>query len=142
MLQLADVFEEFREVSKRIYDLDPAYYISAPQLSWYAILKITGAKIELIHDSAMFTMIDSGIRGGVSVITTRYAKANTPSMGAAFDPSLPREKSKASTRIICMVRRCQHSFRKRVTNGSLVRNYKISIGSSKQILNQLVISLK
>ena len=33
VLQLADVFEEFREVSKRIYDLDPAYYISAPQLS-------------------------------------------------------------------------------------------------------------
>ena len=94
MLQLADVFEEFREVSKRIYDLDPAYYISAPQLSWDAMLKITGAKIELIHDSAMFTMIDSGIRGGVSMITTRYAKANTPSMGAAFDPTLPRGEIK------------------------------------------------
>ena len=83
------MFEEFREVSKRIYDLDPAYYISSPQLSWDAMLKITGAKIELISDSAMFSMIDSGIRGGVSMITTRYAKANTPAMGAEYDPSLP-----------------------------------------------------
>ena len=53
MLQLADVFEEFREVSKRIYDLDPSYYISAPQLSWDAMLKITRDKIELISDSAI-----------------------------------------------------------------------------------------
>ena len=86
---MADVFEEFREVSKRIYDLDPAYYISAPQLSWDAMLKITKVKLELIHDTAMFSMIDSGIRGGVSMITTRYARANNPNMGAAYDPTIP-----------------------------------------------------
>ena len=94
VLQLADVFEEFREVSKRINDLDPAYYISAPQLSWDAMLKITEAKVELVSETAIFSMIDSGIRGGVSMITTRFSQGNTPNMGEGYDASLPRTEIK------------------------------------------------
>ena len=37
----------------------------------------------------MFSMIDSGIRGGVAMISTRYAQANEPSMGAQYDASKP-----------------------------------------------------
>jgi len=33
-------------------------------------------KIELLHDPNMLLMIEKGIRGGISVITKRYAKAN------------------------------------------------------------------
>ena len=67
------------------YGLDPAYYVSAPQLSWDAMLKITGVSLELVSDPAMFQMIDSGIRGGVSMITTRYALANNERMGDEYD---------------------------------------------------------
>ena len=86
---MADIFEEFREICLGIYQLDPAYYVSAPQLTWDAMLKHTHAKIELISDTAMFSMIDSGIRGGVAIISTRYAQANEPSMGAQYVASKP-----------------------------------------------------
>jgi len=34
VLQLADVFEGFRDMCLREYQLDPAHYVSAPHLSW------------------------------------------------------------------------------------------------------------
>ena len=73
---LADVFEAHRSMGFERYGLDPAYYVSSPQMSWDAMLKITGVSLELISDPAMFRMVDSGIRGGVSMITTRFARAN------------------------------------------------------------------
>ena len=72
------------------YGLDPAYYVSTPQLSWDAMLKLTGVSLELISDPAMFHMIDSGIRGGVCMITTRYARANNEKMGDSYDPNQPK----------------------------------------------------
>ena len=72
------------------YGLDPAYYVSAPQLSWDAMLKITGVSIELITDPAMFRMIDSGIRGGVSMITTRFARANNEQIEDLYDVRKPK----------------------------------------------------
>jgi len=86
---LADVFEEFRTVCLETYQLDPTYYLSAPQLSWDAMLKKTEVELQLISDPAMFSMIDSGIRGGVAMISTRYAHANNEQMGPLFDPTQP-----------------------------------------------------
>ena len=37
----------------------------------------------------MFEMIDGGIRGGVAIITTRYARANNEGMGELYDPTKP-----------------------------------------------------
>ena len=91
VLLLACVFEEFRKMSKANYGLDPAHYISAPQLSWDAMLHLTDCKLSLIQDKAMFEMIDGGIRGGVSMVTKRHAKANNPYMGAAYDPTKPNK---------------------------------------------------
>jgi hypothetical protein len=88
VLILADVFEEFRRVCAHNYQLDAAHYVSAPQLSWDSMLKSTQCTLELISDPEMFRFIDPGIRGGVSNITTRYAKANNPYL-AQFDPSKP-----------------------------------------------------
>ncbi len=81
VLQLADVFEAFRNMCLETYGLDPAYYVSTPQLSWDAMLKITEISLELISDPAMFHMIDSGIRSGVCMITNRYAHANNALIG-------------------------------------------------------------
>ena len=90
VLQLTDIFERFRTVCLETYQLDPAYYLSSPQLSWDAMLKKTGISLQLISDPAMFSMIDSGIRGGVAMISTRYAHANNEQMGELYDPDQPR----------------------------------------------------
>ena len=89
VLLLADVFEAFRDVSLGNYDLDPAHYVSSPQLSWDAMLHITDCELTLINDKAMYSMIDGGLRGGVSMISQRYSKANNKYMGSRYDPSQP-----------------------------------------------------
>ena len=38
---LADVFEIFRNKCIKIYELDPAHFLSAPGLAWQACLKKT-----------------------------------------------------------------------------------------------------
>ena len=38
-LLLADVFENFREKCIKIYELDPAHFVSAARLAWQACLK-------------------------------------------------------------------------------------------------------
>ena len=47
------------------YEIDPAYFVSAPGLAWQACLKKTGVKLELITDYDMILMIEKGIRGGI-----------------------------------------------------------------------------
>ena len=41
VLLLADVFERFRNNSLKNYRLCPSHYLSAPSLSWNAMLKMT-----------------------------------------------------------------------------------------------------
>ena len=47
---LADVFEFFRSVYIRVYRLDPAYFYSAPNLSWDAMLVTTDVELGLLSD--------------------------------------------------------------------------------------------
>ena len=88
---LTDVFETFRAVSldKERFAIDPIHYVSAPQMAWDAMLKKTEVKLDLLTDPAMYLMIESGMRGGVCMISKRHAKANNPAMGALFNPELP-----------------------------------------------------
>ena len=88
VLLLADVFENFRDVCVNNYGLDPAWYYTAPGQAWDATLKLTGVKLELLTDPDMLLMIESGIRGGVSMISTRYGKANNPYM-KEYNPNQP-----------------------------------------------------
>ena len=46
VLQLADVFEMFTGTCLKYYRLDPCHQFSSPGLSWDAILKMTGVKLE------------------------------------------------------------------------------------------------
>ena len=89
VLLLADVFEEFRNVCMKNYSLDPAWYYTSPGLSWDAVLKHSGVKLELLTDPDMLLMFEKGIRGGVAMIPNRYSKANNKYMGEKFVPSLP-----------------------------------------------------
>ena len=60
---LADIFENVRSICMNHYRLDPAWYFSAPGLAWDAALKITTVQLELLSDSDMLLMIESGIGG-------------------------------------------------------------------------------
>ena len=49
-LLLADVFENFRNKCIKIYELDPAHFLSATRLAWKACLKRTEIMLELLTD--------------------------------------------------------------------------------------------
>ena len=76
VLLLADLFEKFINTCLKYYGLDSCHYFSAPVLSWDAMLKMTGVKLEKISDIDQYLFIEKGSRGGVSYIAKRYAKAN------------------------------------------------------------------
>ena len=88
VLLLSDVFENFRDVCLDNYRLDPMFYYTAPGLAWDACLKIAKVRLELLTDYDMLMMVEKGIRGGVSMISTRYGKANNPYM-KDYDPDQP-----------------------------------------------------
>ena len=76
VLLLADVFQNFRNKCLKDYGLDPAHYSTSPGVSWDAALKKTKVKLDLITDIDMLLFIEKGLRGGISYIAHRYAKAN------------------------------------------------------------------
>ena len=75
---LTDVFENFRNICLQQYKLDPANYYTSPGLSWDALLKKTNANLELLTDYDMHLLVERGLRGGISMVSNRYAKANNP----------------------------------------------------------------
>ena len=84
-LLLADVFENFRNMCLKIYELDPAHFFTSPGLALEAALKMTGQTLELLSDIDMLLFVEKGLRGGVCQAVKRYAKANNPYMGKDFN---------------------------------------------------------
>ena len=74
--QLSDVFESFRSLCLKEYQLDPAYFVSTPSLAYEAMLKITKAKIELFTDIDMVLMTEKGISGGLTQVIKKDGIAN------------------------------------------------------------------
>ena len=89
VLLLADVFENFRDLCLKIYGLDPVYYFTAPGLAWDACLKITNIDLELLSETNMLLMFEKGIRGGISIISNRYGKANNKYMQKGYNKNIP-----------------------------------------------------
>ncbi|KAJ4450849.1 hypothetical protein ANN_02280 [Periplaneta americana] len=85
-LILTDVFENFREMCLKTYDLDCMYYYTVPGLAYSAMLKLTGVELQLITDMTMLLLFEQGIRGGICQCVTRHAVANDPKSGN-FDNS-------------------------------------------------------
>lgn len=88
VLLLTDIFENFRKICKDNYGLDPAFYLTAPSLSFDAMLLKTGVHLELLTDLEIVRLIQKGVRGGICLCSTRHAKANNKYM-ANYD----RDKS-------------------------------------------------
>ena len=85
VLLLADVFENFRETCFENYNLDPAHYYTSPGLSWDSLLKHASINLELLTDINMHLFIEKGMRGGISMESRRFCKANNPYL-EDYDP--------------------------------------------------------
>ena len=79
-LLLAYVFNNFRDMCIKEYELDPGHFLSLPGLAWQACLKKTNIELELLTDYDMLLMVEEGIRGGICHSKHRYAKANNKYM--------------------------------------------------------------
>ena len=84
---LADVFENFRNMCLKIYEIDrariqidPTRVLTAPGLVWQAALKKDKVKLDLLTDIDKLLMVGKSIRGGICHSIYRYAKANNKYM--------------------------------------------------------------
>ena len=84
------MFEKFRNNSLKNYGLYPSHYLSAPALSWDAILNMTKIKLELILDPDMNIFLEKDMRDEVSYISNRHSKANNKYLKSYG----PKQKSK------------------------------------------------
>ena len=85
VLLSADVFEKFIATCLKCYELDPCHYFSSPGLKQDAMCKMIGVKLEKMSDIDKQLFIEKGLRGGISYIAKRYAKANNIYMND-YDP--------------------------------------------------------
>ena len=74
------MFENFRDMRIKVYELDPAHFVSLPGLAWQACLKKTNIELELLTDYDMLLMAEGGMRGGICHSIHRYAEANNKYM--------------------------------------------------------------
>ena len=64
----------------KVYELDPAHFLSLPGLAWQACLKKTNIKLELLTDYDMLLIAEKGIRVGICHSILRYVIANNKYM--------------------------------------------------------------
>ena len=62
---LADVFENFRNMCLKLYELDPAKFILALGLSWQTVFKKTKVKLDLLTGIDILLMLEKSIIGGI-----------------------------------------------------------------------------
>ena len=134
MLLLPDVFEDFRKVSRAKYELDLAHYYSSPGLSWNTLLKKTGIELELMTDQDMHLFIEIGMRGGISMVSKRHAKANNP-LVETYDPRKPNTSQtfcawaySSSVLLLPFSFECNNSFAGSFASSNLLKQSMYSYG--------------
>ena len=72
------------------YELDPVHFKSPPGFALDAALKLTNVELDLFTDPDIYCFVGKGLRGGASMISHRYTKANNKYMNY-FDPKKENE---------------------------------------------------
>ena len=98
VLLLVCVFETFRKQCLKIHRLDSCHFLTLPSLSWFAMLKYTKVKLEIIKDVKIYTFLEKNLKGGFACAIRKYVKSNNPFIND-YDPN----KSTTYTRIIYTV---------------------------------------
>ena len=104
-LLLADVFENFRNKCIEIYELDPAHFLSAPELAWQVCLKKTEVNLKLLTNFDMLWMVEKESRGGICHAIHTYAKANNKYM-KNYDKSKDSSYIQYYMQTICVDGQC------------------------------------
>ena len=64
-LLLADVFENFRNMCLKIYEINSIRFITAPGLAWQAAWKKTKVRLDLLTAILMLLIAEKSIIGGI-----------------------------------------------------------------------------
>src|SRR3954447_13976451 len=73
---LADVFMNYTIMCLQDDGLDPTHYVSASGMFNDSLYKSSGVEIKLMTDMDEYLMVERGIRGGMTMVSQRYVKAN------------------------------------------------------------------
>lgn len=76
VLIFADIFENFRNVCYRAYNLDPTHYYTTSDLAWDAMLKHTKINLELISDITIHHFLRKGFRNNITYCKPNHSTAN------------------------------------------------------------------
>ena len=71
---LADVFENFRTSIITDHELDPANFITLPQLTFAAAFR--HGECQLLTEEEQYEFFEAGIRGGMTFVNTHHVKAS------------------------------------------------------------------
>ena len=115
-LLLADVFENFRNMFIKIYELDPAKFLTTLGLGWQAPFKDTKVKIDLLTDTDWLLMLEKGITGGICYSIYQYAKLIT-NTGKTMIEIKNRHFFNIGMQIIYMVEQFHKSFQQIILSG-------------------------
>src|SRR5215216_1042149 len=91
VLLLADIFMNYTIMCLQDDGLDPSHYVSASGMFNDSLYKSSGAELKLMTDMDEYLMVENGIRGGMTMVSHRYAKANNPKC-PDYNPSKPKSR--------------------------------------------------
>ena len=75
-----DVFENFRNMCLKIYELDPTRFLSTPGLGSQATLKKTKVKLHFLTEINMLLKVEYGVSGGICHSIYQYPKPDNKYM--------------------------------------------------------------
>lgn len=73
-LLLSEVFLKYCKVMQKEFHLDPSHFLGIPSFSFNCMLYLTKVKLDRLTCPQMSAFFRRGIRGGMSVVVTRYAE--------------------------------------------------------------------
>ena len=110
VLILSELFEAFRDEMMNFSGLDPAHYISLPAYSYDSMLKTTKSVLELPTDINMIHFLESGKRGGMSVIGTRHLEPSTHPQSCTTSRKKEKDAANKTSEIVYIDANVKNNF--------------------------------